>query len=88
MFDIHAKQFARSSGRSMQIGRMTVYSQITSDDTQGAYALMEASVPANSGSGLHRHWSYDEVGETAQEAQEAEDYYQSLQALITPELGL
>ena len=61
MFDIQAKQFARGAGRHMQIGRMTAYSQITSDDTQGAYTLMEALVPPNSGSGLHRHWSYDEA---------------------------
>lgn len=59
--DIQATVFARDSGKAMRIGRMTFYAKMTAADTQGAYTVMEAVVPPESGSGLHRHWSYDEA---------------------------
>lgn len=59
--DIQAKLFARNAGKAMRIGRMTFYSKMTAADTQGAYTVVEALVPPESGSGLHRHWSYDEA---------------------------
>jgi mannose-6-phosphate isomerase-like protein (cupin superfamily) len=40
---------------------MTFYSKMAAKDTQGAYTVVEALVPPESGSGLHRHWSYDEA---------------------------
>jgi len=59
--NIQARLFARDSGRAISIGRMKFYSKMTADDTQGAYTVMEALVPPDSGSGLHRHWSFDEA---------------------------
>ena len=59
--NIQARLFARDSGRAISIGRMKFYSKMTADDTQGAYTMMEALVPPDSGSGLHRHWSFDEA---------------------------
>jgi mannose-6-phosphate isomerase-like protein (cupin superfamily) len=59
--DIQAKLFARDAGNAVRIGRMTFYSKMTAADTQGAYTVVEALVPPESGSGLHRHWSYDEA---------------------------
>jgi mannose-6-phosphate isomerase-like protein (cupin superfamily) len=59
--EIHAKLFAHDAGNALQIGRMTFYSKMTAEDTQGAYTILEALVPPDSGSGLHRHWSYDEA---------------------------
>lgn len=61
MFDIHATQFPRDGGNRLQIGRMTFFEKMCAKDTQGAYCVMEAIVPQESGSGLHRHWSYDEA---------------------------
>jgi mannose-6-phosphate isomerase-like protein (cupin superfamily) len=59
--DIQARLFAHDAGNASQIGRMKFYSKMTADDTQGAYTVVEALVPPDSGSGLHRHWSYDEA---------------------------
>jgi mannose-6-phosphate isomerase-like protein (cupin superfamily) len=59
--DVQAKLFARDVGNVKRIGRMTFYSKMAAEDTQGAYTVVEALVPAESGSGLHRHWSYDEA---------------------------
>lgn len=59
--DVRAKLFARDGGKAMTIGRMTFYSKMRAEDTQGAYTVIEALVPAESGSGLHRHWSFDEA---------------------------
>jgi mannose-6-phosphate isomerase-like protein (cupin superfamily) len=57
---IQAKRFAPDEGKSMQVGRMTFHFKMMAEDTEGAYSAMEAVVPPDSGSGLHRHWSYDE----------------------------
>lgn len=59
--DFQPKLFARDEGKSIRVGRMTLRFKMTADDTAGAYCLMEAVVPPESGSGLHRHWSYDEA---------------------------
>lgn len=59
--DIQAKLFARDEGKTMRIGRMTFHFKMTAEDTQGAYTVAEAQVPPDSGSGLHRHWSFDEA---------------------------
>ncbi|MGN6059133.1 MAG: cupin domain-containing protein [Sphingomicrobium sp.] len=45
----------------MRVGKMTFVFKVRSSDTEGAYTMMEAIVPPESGSGLHRHWSYDEA---------------------------
>ena len=60
MIDLQAKLFARNAGRELKIGRMTMLFKMTAGDTQGAYSVIEALVPPESGSNLHRHWSYDE----------------------------
>lgn len=59
--DITAKLFDRDGGRTLKLGRMTFHFKISADDTAGAYTILEAVVPPESGSGLHRHWSYDEA---------------------------
>ena len=59
--DIKAKLFSPSDGKAMRMGRMTFRFTMTAEDTAGAYTVMEARVPPDSGSGLHRHWSYDEA---------------------------
>jgi mannose-6-phosphate isomerase-like protein (cupin superfamily) len=59
--DVQAKLFARDGGKAITIGRMTFYFKIRAEDTQGAYTIVEALVPPESGSGLHRHWSFDEA---------------------------
>jgi mannose-6-phosphate isomerase-like protein (cupin superfamily) len=59
--EMQPKLFAHDAGKTMQIGRMTFYPKMTAEDTQGAYTIVEAVVPPDSGSGLHRHWSYDEA---------------------------
>ncbi len=59
--DIQAKLFARDQGKTVRIGRMTFHFKVTAEDTQGAYTVAEAHVPPDSGSDLHRHWSFDEV---------------------------
>lgn len=59
--DLQSKLFASDGGKTVRIGRMTASFKVTADDTQGAYTVMEAVVPPDSGSGLHRHWSYDEA---------------------------
>jgi mannose-6-phosphate isomerase-like protein (cupin superfamily) len=59
--NIHAKQFSRDGGDAMRMGHMTFRFKMTADDTAGAYTVLEALVPPDSGSGLHRHWSYDEA---------------------------
>ena len=59
--DIQAKLFARDTEKATRIGRMTFYFKMSAEDTQGAYTLFEALVPPDSGSGLHRHWSFDEA---------------------------
>jgi mannose-6-phosphate isomerase-like protein (cupin superfamily) len=58
---IPAKLFARDGGKTMRLGRMTFHVKMAAEDTEGAYAVVEAVVPPESGSGLHRHWSYDEA---------------------------
>ena len=57
---IEAKLFGPDAGRVRRIGRMTFFDKMNAEDTQGAYTVMEALVPPDSGAGLHRHWSYDE----------------------------
>jgi len=59
--DIHAKLFGRDDGEQMRVGRMVFRFKMTAADTAGAYTVLEAVVPPDSGSGLHRHWSYDEA---------------------------
>ena len=59
--DIQAKLFVRDEGKTVRIGRMTFHFKMTAEDTQGAYTVAEAHVPPDSGSGLHRHWSFDEA---------------------------
>jgi quercetin dioxygenase-like cupin family protein len=59
--DVQSKLFAPDGGKTVQIGRMRAFFKVSADDTQGAYTVMEAVVPPDSGSGLHRHWSYDET---------------------------
>lgn len=59
--DIQAKLFARDEGKTLRVGRMTFHFKMTAEDTQGAYTVVEAHVPPDSGSGLHRHWSFDEA---------------------------
>lgn len=59
--NVLAKLFAGNSGKAMSIGRMTMFQKMSADDTQGAYTVMEAIVPPDSGSALHRHWSFDEA---------------------------
>jgi len=59
--NIQAKLFARDAGRVMPVGRINFYSKMTAIDTQGAYTVVEALVPPDSGSGLHCHWSFDEA---------------------------
>jgi mannose-6-phosphate isomerase-like protein (cupin superfamily) len=59
--DVQAKLFARDGGKPTKIGRIAFYFKMRADDTQGAYTLVEAVVPPDSGSGLHRHWSFDEA---------------------------
>lgn len=59
--DVQAKHFARDRGKAVKIGRMTFYFKMMAEDTQGAYTMVEAVVPPDSGSGLHRHWSFDEA---------------------------
>jgi mannose-6-phosphate isomerase-like protein (cupin superfamily) len=59
--DVLAKLFTRDSGKALTIGRMTIFPRMTADETLGAYTVMEAIVPPDSGSALHRHWSFDEA---------------------------
>lgn len=59
--DIQAKLFGRDEGKTMRIGRITFHYKMMAEHTQGAYTVVEALVPPDSGSGLHRHWSYDEA---------------------------
>lgn len=59
--DSHAKLFANDDDKAIRMGRMTFHFKMSAEDTQGAYTVMEAIVPPESGSGLHRHWSYDEA---------------------------
>ena len=59
--DIVAKRFGRDTGEVRRIGRMTFFLGMSAEDTQGAYTVMEAIVPPDSGSGRHRHWSFDEA---------------------------
>jgi mannose-6-phosphate isomerase-like protein (cupin superfamily) len=58
---VPAKLFVRDGGKTMRLGRMTFHVKMAAEDTEGAYAVIEAVVPPDSGSGLHRHWSYDEA---------------------------
>ena len=59
--DLHAKLFANDEAKAIRIGRMAFHFKMSAEDTLGAYSVMEAIVPPESGSGLHRHWSYDEA---------------------------
>ena len=59
--DIRAKLFGRDGGETTRMGRMTFRFKMTAEDTAGAYTVLEAIAPPDSGSGLHRHWSYDEA---------------------------
>jgi mannose-6-phosphate isomerase-like protein (cupin superfamily) len=61
IMDYHAKLFANDEHKAIRMGRMTFHFKMSADDTNGAYTVMEAVVPPESGSGLHRHWSYDEA---------------------------
>jgi mannose-6-phosphate isomerase-like protein (cupin superfamily) len=56
-----AKLFTHDAGKAIAIGRMKIYPKMTANDTYGAYTMMEALVPPDSGSALHRHWSFDEA---------------------------
>ena len=58
---IPAKLFARDGGKTMRLGRMTFHVKMAAEDTEGAYTVVEAIAPPDSGSGLHRNWSYDEA---------------------------
>jgi mannose-6-phosphate isomerase-like protein (cupin superfamily) len=59
---LNAKLFTADGGdHAKRVGRMTFSFSVRASDTEGAYTLMEATVPPDSGSGLHRHWSYDEA---------------------------
>ncbi len=59
--DLQAKLFGRNEGKTMRIGHMTFHYKMMAEHTQGAYTVVEALVPPDSGSGLHRHWSFDEA---------------------------
>ena len=59
--DFNAKLFANDESKAIRMGRMTFHFKMSAEDTNGAYTVMEAIVPPESGSGLHRHWSYDEA---------------------------
>ena len=59
--DSHAKLFTNDDSKAIRMGRMTFRFTMSAEDTHGAYSVMEAIVPPESGSGLHRHWSYDEA---------------------------
>lgn len=59
---IHARLYAADDTKTAKrVGRMTFHFKVSADDTEGAYTVLEAVVPPDSGSGLHRHWSYDEA---------------------------
>ncbi len=59
---IQAKLYtADDADKAKRVGKMTFHFKVSADDTQGAYTVLEAVVPPDSGSGLHRHWSYDEA---------------------------
>ncbi len=55
------KLFGSEGGKTRHIGRMIFNYKMSADDTEGAYTVLEALVPPDSGSGYHRHWSYDEA---------------------------
>jgi len=59
--NFNAKLFVNDESKAIRMGRMAFHFKMSADDTQGAYSVMEAIVPPESGSGLHRHWSYDEA---------------------------
>ena len=59
--DSHAKLFTNDNSMVIRMGRMSFRFTVSAEDTLGAYSVMEAIVPPESGSGLHRHWSYDEA---------------------------
>jgi mannose-6-phosphate isomerase-like protein (cupin superfamily) len=59
---VHAKLYTEDDATTAKrVGRMTFHFKVSADDTEGAYTVLEAVVPPDSGSGLHRHWSYDET---------------------------
>jgi quercetin dioxygenase-like cupin family protein len=65
----------------MQVGKMTFLFKVRSSETEGAYTMMEAIVPPESGSGLHRHWSYDEAAQVLEGTFEC--YVDGAQRLLT-----
>ena len=80
---IQTKLFARDEpSKAKRVGRMTFYFKMSANDTEGAYTMLEAVVPPESGSGLHRHWSYDETALVLDGAFECyiEGEYRTLQA--------
>ena len=46
---IPAKLFARDGGKTMRLGRMTFHVKMAAEDTEGAYAVVEAVVPPEFG---------------------------------------
>jgi mannose-6-phosphate isomerase-like protein (cupin superfamily) len=65
----------------MHVGKMAFFFKVHASDTEGAYTMMEAIVPPDSGSGLHRHWSYDEAARVLEGSFEC--YVDGAQKILT-----
>ena len=55
------RHFLPGDGKSYALGRMTLKSKTTAQDSAGAYSLCETIEPIGSRAGLHRHPTYDET---------------------------
>ena len=55
------RHFPPNEGTTYKIGRMTVTFKTTAADTAGAYTVLEAIEPPDSGAGRHRHPTFDET---------------------------
>ena len=55
------RHFVPNEGNTYKLGRMTLTFKTTAADNAGAYALLEAIEPPDSGASCHRHPTYDET---------------------------